>query len=140
MPKGWAQIPNSKNIGVPEEDPENLGYLAKSPSFNTSTVKVELDTKTKTEERFVVVLFYNHIMYKSNELVFKNDNLITDESLVSLSDKIAIKHGKNSKNVYQDYSITNAILNKGELFVKRDLSIDFITADGALANSQLIDA
>ena len=141
MPAGWVQIDKSKNVGLPTEDPNKTGYLAVSPIFEDAALTInDLDAKTKSEERFVVVVFYNHAMYKSNELVFKNDDIITDKSLVSLSDRIVIKHGDHSKDVYQDYSITNTLLNQGEMFTPRKLSIDFITADGVLTNSALIDA
>jgi hypothetical protein len=54
------------------------------------------------EERYQVVLFYNHEMIKSNVVVFTNTEAdkIPNEFLVDANDSLRIEHGADSKDHY----------------------------------------
>jgi hypothetical protein len=54
----------------------------------------------KKEEKFKVVLFYNHEKFVSNELVFTNADEVVDKTTLDVNGSIKIAHGTNSKDTY----------------------------------------
>ena len=51
---------------------------------------------TRKEEKYKIILFYNHEMYESNEIVYTNLDDVPDPATVDKTDAITIKHEENS--------------------------------------------
>lgn len=134
MPAGWSLISTE---GLPSEDHENKGYLAKVPENDEGIINVELDG-TKKSETFKVILFYNHERIESNELIFTNTSELKNKVNSSLNNVLSIKHGALSKDVYQEYGMSNSLMNIADRYKKRMLSVDFALSDGAVDNLQLV--
>lgn len=113
--KGWEMIKGTDGkpitTGLPtEEDKDNQGYLV--PKFLTGEgmYGYTLDSKLK-EEKFKIVLIYNHVKYESKELVFTNKDDIPDPSTKDSTAALYIGHHTNSQDVYQLYGIDNYLLD-----------------------------
>jgi hypothetical protein len=52
------------------------------------------------EEKFKVVVYYNHERFDSNELVFTNTDPVVDPTTIDINDAISIKHGLYSSDTY----------------------------------------
>jgi hypothetical protein len=72
MPTGWEHLTAYNNKCLPGEDVDNIGFLNKKVSPTDPNSKVTADLRLKQEEHFKAIIFYNHIPYESNELVFTN--------------------------------------------------------------------
>ena len=78
----------------------------------------------------MVVLFYNHTMYKSNELVFTNEDVIPDKTTLDKGDILIFEHLENSADNYQSYNITNYLMDERDKTLNRQLRCRY---DGLLA-------
>ena len=142
MEKEWERIETVPNLGLPLEYTEDSGtyYLTAKPKYSEGLLQVYL-TPNMTEEKFMAVLFYNHEMFKSGELVFKNLDTIPDETTVDKSDAIYIEHGDNSMESYQTfYGPNNSLLNSADARKVRELSVHYnglLSGDEALAGAQV---
>lgn len=56
------------------------------------------------EEKYAAIVFYNHNMYKSNELVFTNEDVIPDKTTLDKGDILIFEHGENSQDNFQVYT------------------------------------
>jgi hypothetical protein len=98
--KGWTFIENSLNVGLPKPQ-ENETKL---PQNGNREFKVALNTLGTTTETYVAILVYNHIKYRSNEIVFTNEvagNL--NEAISNGISNFKLQHGANSKSLYDIY-------------------------------------
>jgi hypothetical protein len=59
--------------------------------------------------------------------------LINEENL-KRANALSIKHGELSKDVYQEYGMSNSLINIADRYRKRMLSVDFALSDGAVDN------
>lgn len=131
-----------KNAGLPQETYVDgaTEYFVAKPSFNEGTFTLFLDPNKK-EEKFVVVVFYNHEMFKSGELVFVNEDTFEDPYSVDKSDAIYIEHKNNSMESYQSlYGASNFLNNSKEANVVRELRIRYdglLHKDEALAGAHV---
>lgn len=121
MSAGWRRIENSKNIGIPEEDTSNEGYLKKT---DNSGLEIICANAVRTET-FVAVLFYNHEKIVSNELVFTNDAETLTSAEVNLEGEIIIHHGSNSQESYQLYNEYGSLNNMGDSQRVRKLRVKY---------------
>jgi hypothetical protein len=62
-------------------------------------------------EKYMAVVFYNHEMFKSNELVFTNKDPIPEEATMDTGDLLIFEHQENSLDDYQIYTITNYLFD-----------------------------
>ena len=135
------------NYGLPIYDDfiqkDGKDYFA-TKAIDTNTLATRLmspDPANPTkEEKFKVILFYNHEMYESNVVVFTNSEGVPDATTVDKSDAIVIKHGENSQDTYQNYGITNYLVNSADANKVRTVSVHYeglLAGDEALANTQV---
>jgi hypothetical protein len=130
MPAGWRLMDVAPSEYLPEADPEKSAYLQKSTD---KVVTVELDPNKKSET-FKVILFYNHERFESNELVFTNTSELENKENLKYANALSIRHGDKSRDVYQEYGMSNSLMNIAERYKKRMLSVEFALPDGAVDN------
>jgi hypothetical protein len=83
------------------------------------------------EEKFKVILFYNHKMFVSNELVFTNLDNVPDFTTLALGAALSIEHGNKSMESYQTlYSSSNALINEADARIDRELKLTYDAAFG----------
>jgi hypothetical protein len=104
--KGWTFIENSLNVGLPTnlEIPQGEDEIKNLPQSGNREFKVALNTLGTTTETYVAILVYNHIKYRSNEIVFTNEvagNL--NEAISNGISNFKLQHGTNSKSLYDIY-------------------------------------
>lgn len=80
------------------------------------------DTK---EQRYKVVLFYNHEMYISNELIFTNQDEVPNVTAIDKADGLEITHGAESSDSYLLYNETNYLQDSANEFKARQLTCHF---------------
>lgn len=108
MPNGWHRLDSTW---------EEYGYKVPVNSsvpttINNPDTRPQIDGKTyndkrlppgeglfnimmrhnEPEERFVAIIFHNHNMYKSDELVFKNADRIPETANIETGDLLIFKH------------------------------------------------
>lgn len=144
MPKGWQKIEGLTNQGLPNEyftgDTGDIMFAvrASDPSFSFAIGNPDLK-----QERIQALLFYNHQQFKSNILIFYNEEAVIDQSTKDAIDGLYIQitdeilsttqvdeKGRpvvekadtyNSKETYQLYDITNYLVNRAEAYKKRKI-------------------
>ena len=103
----------------------------------TLTQYMQYDLK---EEKYMVVLFYNHIMYKSNELVFTNEDTIPDKTTADQGDILIFEHLENSTDSYQKYAISNYLMDSRDSNYHRQIRCHYdglLAKDNAFVNGQI---
>ena len=136
-----------QNYGLPIYDEfiqkDGKTYFA-TKAIDTNTLATRLMCADRTnptkEEKFKVILFYNHEMYESNVVVFTNEDSVPDATTVDKSDAIVIEHGENSQDTYQSYGITNYLVNSADANKVRTVSVHYeglLAGDEALADTQV---
>lgn len=139
-----AKFIMADNIGLPSEYAEEGGvyYFAPKAASGEGFVKAYLDPESK-EEKFKVVLYYNHERFESNELTFTNLHAdeIPDKSTMDSTDAIYIEHDTNSMETYQTlYASNNSLTNKTHSSVNRKLKLRYegtLGGDENLAGAQV---
>ena len=141
MPNGWRRLvfEDKMNVGLPpqylDQDGKPIvnenGQLLHAPKNNLEegflTVNLQNDLE---EEHYIAVLFYNHNMYKSNELIFTNEDVIPDKTTLDKGDILTFEHLSNSTDNYQSYSITNYLMDSSDQYKIRQIRCHY---DGLLA-------
>lgn len=130
MSDGWEELTELAGVGLPDEEGET-GFYQKSLAAGTYT-EIEMNGN-QTEEKIIVILFYNHIMYKSNELVFSNTDKV--KALTDQGDAIIIQHHDESYNDYYIYNLTGVLNNIGDSSKVRRLRCHY---DGLLAKDEIL--
>jgi hypothetical protein len=69
-------------------------------------------------------------MYKSNELIFTNEDVIPDKTTLDKGDILTFEHLSNSTDKYQSYSITNYLMDSSDQYKIRQIRCHY---DGLLA-------
>jgi hypothetical protein len=86
------------NLGVPGKASDGMyNAVACNPGEGYLKYTARYDHK---EERLIAVLFYNHEMFRSQELVFTNTDHIPDLSTLDKGDIINFEHLEYSKDSY----------------------------------------
>ena len=118
-------MPN--NLGLPENFNliGGINRFEKKAGPENNHLTVYLDPN-RQEEKFKVVLFYNHEKYESNELVFTNLETVPDATTLDSADAIEITHSTNSMESYQTlYGSNNTLINQGHSLVNRKLRLHY---------------
>jgi len=128
-----------ENLGLPStwtEDGGTLYFLPKAGS-GEGFASVYLDPGLK-EEKFKVVLYYNHERFVSNELVFTNldKDKIPDGATMDATDAIYIEHDTNSMESYQTlYASNYSLINRGHSSINRKLRLHY---DGLFGGDEVL--
>ena len=117
------------------------GKLVHAPKVSNGNGMVKRYMQNDLEqEKYVAVLFYNHNMYKSNELIFTNSEVVPDKTTLDKGDILIFDHLENSTDSYQIYNITNNLMDaRDETFV-RQLRCHYdglLAKDNALVGGQI---
>lgn len=135
------------NFGIPTEPGETttvqledgtlkeITYYPNSPS--EAQILYRRMNPVFTEERYQVVLFYNHKMIKSNIITFENiqADQIPPSVLVDVNDTLKIEHGAYSQDHYQSYSSAYDLINIADESRSRQLRVSY---DGVLAGDEAL--
>jgi hypothetical protein len=91
----------------------------------------------EAEERFVAILFHNHNMYKSDELVFRNSDRIPEVANIETGDLLIFEHpgGGKSRTDYQCYNITNYLMDMADASHTRQIRVHY---DGLLNGDEAL--
>jgi hypothetical protein len=90
----------SPNLGLPSDYTEEVPatFVAK-PRAGEGLLNIYLNPNVE-EEKFKVVVYYNHERFDSNELVFTNTDPVVDPTTIDINDAISINHGLYSSDTY----------------------------------------
>jgi hypothetical protein len=118
-------MPMVQNLGLPSEytnintDDNPIYHLVARPKPEESFLTVYLNPEKK-EEKFKIVIFYNHEKFVSDELVFTNGDELVDTTTLDINGAIKIAHGPQSKDSYQTfYNSNNTLINQADSSVGR---------------------
>lgn len=103
------------NFGLPSSYNEKDGiyYWDKKPQNDEGMLKIYLEPKMH-QEKFKVILFYNHEKYESEPIIFTNLDDITS-IYADKTSALSIEHIEDSGNNYQKlYSPNNFLYNQAE--------------------------
>lgn len=95
---------------------------------------------TLEQEKYKAVIFYNHSMYVSNELVFTNSSIIPVKATSTTGDILIFEHLENSKDSYQAYNINGYLNDASDEWKTRQLRCHydgFKAKDNALVDGTL---
>ena len=121
LPEGWERMREFTNVGLPQKADSDGHYVLEHSAKDV--VIVEMDAEYHAEEKFCVVLYYNHEKIVSNELVFINNSDLLNSSMKNGT--IDIIHGEYSQDNYPFYSIDNILINSNEGYEDRELTFKF---------------
>ena len=142
MPNGWRRLTAEEiggtNVGLSGEDPElviegkthHLKVPAAGTGFFTFNMQHDLET-----EKFVAIVFYNHNMYKSNELVFMNSDVIPDKTTLDKGDILIFEHLERSSDNFQLYTELGRLMDAADEQYSRNLRCHY---DGLLAKDEAL--
>lgn len=103
----WERMAEYDNFGLPQESKDG-NYIPRSLTDLLLDIRME---PSRQEERFKVLLFYNHQMVESNMLTFTNTEDVPNEYLVDAKDSLRIEHGQFSQDHFQSYSSAYDLVN-----------------------------
>ena len=103
----WERMAKYDNFGLPQESKDG-NYIPRSLTDLLLDIRME---PGRQEERFKVLLFYNHQMVESNMLTFTNTEDVPNEYLVDAKDSLRIEHGQFSQDHFQSYSSAYDLVN-----------------------------
>lgn len=138
----WTEYGYSipQNIGIPVDAPgetiDNKTYNSKRLAPGEGTFQLMM-RHNEAEERFVAVLFHNHNMYKSDELVFRNSDRIPEVANIETGDLLIFEHpgGGKSRTDYQCYNITNYLMDMADASHTRQIRVHY---DGLLNGDEAL--
>lgn len=138
LPPGWVRLPQFNNIGIagPGETKNEKIYCAEKPISGDGLVSYSMDPVIQ-DQVFKVILFYNHAMYISNELVFTNTDEILDEDAINKKNAIGFEHLANSAKDYPLYSLDNSLTNAADAHKNRQIRCHYYNASGVQEDSRL---
>ena len=158
MTDGWRRLTDlPKNFGLPRDEKlcvteDGEPYYDKNGNVIDANKKKYYSAKALgqvvsrmmdrnlTEEKYAVVLFHNHEMYKSNVITFTNSEpeLIPNDALIDKKDALKIEHDVASQEHYQSYNEFNQLrsLDDGGRIRQLKCSYDgLFKGDEALINA-----
>jgi hypothetical protein len=130
------------NVGLPGKNvDENGEAILNAEGKQTHATKPEPGTgmfarfmqNDMEQERYVAVVFYNHEMYKSNELVFTNSEVIPDKTTLDKGDILIFEHYENSSDSFQLYNELNYLTDTADEHKARQVRCHY---DGLLAKDE----
>ncbi len=142
--KYWERVQVDKdnspiqNFGLPKERGETIDDIVYYPSSpNSAQILQRFMSPTAEEERYQVVLFYNHTMIKSNIITFTNTEAekIPNEFRVDAGDALRIDHGSYSQDHYQAYTSAFDLVNIADESRSRQLRVSY---DGVLVGDEAL--
>ena len=87
------------------------------------------------EEKYIAILFFNHNMYKSNELIFTNSDVIPDKTTLDKGDILIFEHGENSSDNFQLYNELGYLMDASDEHMDRRIRCHY---DGLLAKDEAL--
>lgn len=141
MDSGWKRLTEYNNYGLPSAttNVDGIEYYEKRPDVGEDSIIQILDTEL-SEEKYCVIIFYNHTMYKSEPLVFTNQNPPQDGAASDQYGALYIEHGNNSRDTYQSYGVNNMLINVADAYQTRTLNAHYegiMGQDEVLAGGQV---
>ena len=154
-PTEWKRLTTKADFGIDESDElvYNFGlpiyddFVLKDGQYyfsdkvqGTNVSAIRMMDGQRVNEKYKVVLFYNHEMYESNEVEFTNLDDVVDPTTADKNDAIVITHGTNSQDTYQSYGLSNFLVNAADASKVRELSVHYegiLAGDEALVNTQV---
>lgn len=141
MDSGWKRLTEYNNHGLPSATTsvDGIEYYEKRPDVGEDSIIQVLDTEL-SEEKYCVIIFYNHTMYKSEPLVFTNQNPPQDGAASDQNGALYIEHGNNSRDTYQSYGVNNMLINVADAYQTRTLQAHYegiLGQDEVLAGGQV---
>lgn len=141
MDSGWKRLTEYNNHGLPTAitSVDGVNYYEKRPDVGEDSIIRILDTEL-SEEKYCVIIFYNHTMYKSEPLVFTNQNPPQDGAASDQNGALYIEHGNNSRDTYQSYGVNNMLINVADAYQTRTLQAHYegiMGQDEVLAGGQV---
>ena len=152
----WKRLKTEEDFGIKQGSTElvyNFGlpiydefikkdgeYYFAHKALETNTLLRRMMDGNLKEEKYKIILFYNHEMYESEEIVFSNLDEVPDTTTVDKTDAIVIKHGENSQETYQNYDTNNYLHNLADASKNRTISVHYEglkTGDEFLAEAQV---
>lgn len=140
-------LPGEGETVVITEKDENNEDITRTVTYNKTSSPSEILLKlrmepTKENEKFQVVLFYNHEKVLSNTLVFTNLEAddIPPQFSIDANDIIKIEHGAYSQDHYQAYSQANDLVNIADESRRRMIVGSYegaLHGDEALAGAEI---
>lgn len=136
MESGWKRLTEYDNYGLPSATTivDGIEYYEKRPDIGEDCITQIMDTQLH-EEKYCVIIFYNHAMYKSEPLVFTNDNPPQDGVASDQTGALYIEHGKNSRDTYQSYGVNNMLINVADAYQTRHLVAHY---EGLLGQDEVL--
>lgn len=147
MPNGWRRLDTSwneysysvpANIGIPGKgeqiDGKTYNEKRLPPGEGTFNIMMRYN---EPEERFVAIIFHNHNMYKSDELVFRNADRIPEVANIETGDLLIFEHSQDgkSRNDYQCYNLTNYLMDSADASHNRKIKVHY---DGLLNGDEAL--
>ena len=132
MPAGWEEMTEFADFGLSDQDNETGFHQVAADPATYATIEMRHDEQ---EEKFIVVLFYNHVMYKSNELIFTNADEVPNKAMLDAADALIIEHLDNSYDNYYIYNLTNNLNNIADKSLHRKIRCHY---DGLLAGNEIL--
>lgn len=155
-PTEWKRLKTKADFGIDENSTElvyNYGlpiyddftlkdgnYYFSDKVQATNTAVIRMMDGQRVEEKYKVVLFYNHEMYESNEVVFTNLDDVVDPTTADKNAAIVITHSTNSQETYQSYGINNFLVNAADASKVRNIEVHYeglLAGDETLAGAQV---
>lgn len=149
MESGWKRLTEAKdfdrlstsstkvyNHGLPSTSItiDGIEHYDKRPGLGEDVITRVLDTEL-SEEKYCVVLFYNHTMYKSSPLIFTNQNPPQDGNASDQTGALYIEHSTNSRDTYQSYGVNNMLINVADAYQTRSLMARY---EGILGEEEVL--
>lgn len=137
LSSGWRRLTDiPHNTGLPGsgEIIDTKLYNAKKLNAGEGLINV-LMRFNEPEEKYKAVLFYNHAMYESNEIVFTNEDRIPEVANVETGDLLLIKHIDKSRDNYQCYNLTNYLMDSADASHLRQVRVSY---DGLLHGDDIL--
>lgn len=136
MESGWKRLTEYNNHGLPSATTvvDGVEYYEKRPDINEDCITQIMDTQLH-EEKYCVIIFYNHAMYKSDPLVFTNENPPQDGVASDQTGALYIEHGTNSRDTYQSYGVNNMLINVADAYQTRQLVAHY---EGLLGQDEVL--
>lgn len=138
----WRRMeyPRDKNNNIIYPKPgmpiiQSNGMYAKKSEVGYTNIEMNYNVEA---EKFKAILFFNHIPYYSNELIFENDEEIVDAAAGDLANALYIELGRNAAESFQLYGNNNQLVNLADANLIRQLRVRY---DGVLEKDEgLIDS
>lgn len=126
--KGYFPFTTIQNFGLPRDEKlcvtedgesyyDNNGNIINTnkkkyyPAKAIGQIASRRMDRNLIEEKYAVILFHNHEMYKSNIITFTNSEpeLIPNDALIDKKDALKIEHDVASQEHYQSYNEFNLL-------------------------------